>query len=63
VHPFFHKNLSSGTYIVLKEVNQDPELLKSFYQISTEGFSLLMDLIRSYIIKINIQIFIVLPAE
>jgi hypothetical protein len=30
VHPFFHDNLNSGAYIVSKELNQDPELFKSF---------------------------------
>jgi hypothetical protein len=25
VHPFFHDNLNSGSYIVSKELNQDPD--------------------------------------
>jgi hypothetical protein len=31
VHPFFHKNLSPGTYIALKDLNENSTLLKSFY--------------------------------
>jgi hypothetical protein len=42
VHPFF-RNLISGAYIVSKELKQDPELFKSFYRISIESFSLLVD--------------------
>jgi hypothetical protein len=45
VHPFFHNNLNSGAYIVSKELNQDPELSKSFYRMSVESFSLLSDLL------------------
>jgi hypothetical protein len=45
VHSFFHNNLNSGAYIVSKELNQDPESFKSFYRMSTESFSLLMDLV------------------
>jgi hypothetical protein len=45
VDPFYRDNLNSCTYIVLKELNQDPELFKSFYLMSTESFSLLMDLL------------------
>jgi hypothetical protein len=39
VDPFFCGNLNSVAYIVLKELNQDPELFKSFYQMSIESFS------------------------
>jgi hypothetical protein len=42
VHPFFRNNLNSRAYIVSKEFNHDPELLKSFYRTSTESFSLLV---------------------
>jgi hypothetical protein len=45
VHPFFHDNLNSRAYIVSKELNQDPELFKSFYRMSIESFSLLVDLL------------------
>jgi hypothetical protein len=45
VHPFFRDNLSSGACIVSKELNQDPELFKSFYRMSIESFSLLVDII------------------
>jgi hypothetical protein len=43
VHPFFRDNLSSGAYAVLKELNQDPELLKSLYRMSMESFPLLAE--------------------
>jgi hypothetical protein len=42
VHPFFHDNLNSGAYIITKELNQDLELFKSFYRMSTESYSFLM---------------------
>jgi hypothetical protein len=45
VHPFFRDNLISGAYIVLKELNQDPELFKPFYRMSIEKFSLLVYLV------------------
>jgi hypothetical protein len=45
VHPFFSDKLNSGAYIVSKELNQDPELFKSFYRMSTKSFSLLVDLV------------------
>jgi hypothetical protein len=45
VHPLFRDNLNSGAYIVLKEPNQDPKLFKALHQISTESFSLLVDLV------------------
>jgi hypothetical protein len=45
VHLFFCNNLNSGGYIVSKELNQDPELLKSFYRMSIDRFSLLVDLV------------------
>jgi hypothetical protein len=38
VHPFFRDNLNSCAYIVLKELNHDPELFKSMYRMSTESF-------------------------
>jgi hypothetical protein len=45
VHPFFRNNLNSDAYIVSKELNQDPEQFKPFYRMSTESFSLLVDLV------------------
>jgi hypothetical protein len=51
VHPFFRDNLSSGAYIVSKELNQDPELFKSFYRMSIESFSLLVDIIEPQVRK------------
>jgi hypothetical protein len=45
VHPFFRDNLNSGAYIVSKELKQDPNLFKSFYRMSVESFSLLVDLV------------------
>jgi hypothetical protein len=45
VYPFFHNNLNSGAHIVLKELNQDPELFRSFYRVSNESFSLLEALV------------------
>jgi hypothetical protein len=45
VHPFFRDNLNSGNYIVSKERNQDPELFKSFYRMSIESCSLLVELV------------------
>jgi hypothetical protein len=44
VRPFFHNNLNSGASIVSKELDRDPELFKSFYRMSIESFSLLVDL-------------------
>jgi hypothetical protein len=44
VHPSFHDNLSLSSYIVIKEINQDPELFKSFYRTSIESFSILVEL-------------------
>jgi hypothetical protein len=38
VYPLFHDNLNPGAYIVSKELNQDPELFKSFYRISIKSF-------------------------
>jgi hypothetical protein len=35
--------LNSGVYIISKELNQDPEMFKSFYGISIESFHLLVD--------------------
>jgi hypothetical protein len=49
VHPFFHDNLNLGAYIVLKELNQDPGLFKLFCRMSTESFSLLVDLVGSQV--------------
>jgi hypothetical protein len=45
VHLFIHDNLNSGAYF-LKELNQNPELFTSFYQMSTKSFSLLVDLVE-----------------
>jgi hypothetical protein len=45
VHLFFRDNLNSGAYIVSKELNQDPELFKSFYRMSTEMFPLTTDFV------------------
>jgi hypothetical protein len=45
VHPFLRDNLSSDASIVSKELNQDPELFKSFYRMNIESFSLLVDLV------------------
>jgi hypothetical protein len=45
VHPLFSDNLTSSAYIVSKELNQDPELFKSFYRMSIESFPLLVDII------------------
>jgi hypothetical protein len=45
VHPFFRDSLNSGAYIVSKELNQEPELLKSLYRMSIESISLLKDLV------------------
>jgi hypothetical protein len=45
VHPFFRDNLNSGASIVSKELNQGPELFKSFYRMSIESFSLLVDFV------------------
>jgi hypothetical protein len=47
VHPFFRDDLNSGaySYIVSKELNQDPELFQSFYKMSIESFSLFVDLV------------------
>jgi hypothetical protein len=53
VHPFFYNNLNSGAYIVSKELNQGQELFKSFYRISTESVSLLMDLVGAQIRRQN----------
>jgi hypothetical protein len=40
VHQFFRDNFNSGAYIFFsKELNQDPELLKSLYKMGTESFS------------------------
>jgi hypothetical protein len=44
VDPFFHDNLDCAP-IVSEKLNQDPELFKSFYRMSTESFSLLVDLV------------------
>jgi hypothetical protein len=44
VHPFFRDNLNSGAYIVSKELDKDPDLFKSFCRMSTERFSLLVEL-------------------
>jgi hypothetical protein len=45
VHSFFRDNLNSGAYIVSSELNQDPELFKSFYRMSIGIFSLLVDFV------------------
>jgi hypothetical protein len=45
VHQFFREYLNSGAYIVPKQLNQDPELLKLLYRMSIESFSLLVDLV------------------
>jgi hypothetical protein len=45
MHPLFRNNLNSGAYIISKDLNQDPELFKSFYGMSIENFSLLVDLV------------------
>jgi hypothetical protein len=45
VHPFFRDNLNSGGYILSKELNQDPELFKSFYRMSIDFF-LLMEFVE-----------------
>jgi hypothetical protein len=45
VHTAFRDNLNSGAYIVSKELNQDPELFQSFYRMSIENCSLLLDLV------------------
>jgi hypothetical protein len=42
-YPFSRDNLYLGVYIVSKELNQDPELLKSFRRMSAGSFSLLVD--------------------
>lgn len=42
MQPFFRDNLSNGGYIAVKELNQDPELFKSLYTMSTESFPLLV---------------------
>jgi len=41
VYLFSCDNLRSGVYIVSSELNQDPELFKSFCKMSTECSSLL----------------------
>jgi hypothetical protein len=43
-HSFFRDKLRSGVDVVAKELNQDPEPCKSFYRMSTESFSLLVEL-------------------
>jgi hypothetical protein len=63
VHPFFHDNLSSGTYIVSKELDQDPELFKSFYLIITESFSLVVDLAGSEVRKEDTYFHTAVSAE
>ena len=47
VYPFFRDNFSSDAYIVSKELNQDPELFKSFRKMSTARVSLLAELNRT----------------
>jgi hypothetical protein len=63
VHPFFRNNLNSGAYIVSKEIGQDPELFKSFYRMSTESFSLLVDLVGPQIRRKDINFHIDVSAE
>jgi hypothetical protein len=63
VYPFFCDNLSSGAYIVSKELNQDPELFKSFYRMNTESFSLLVDIIGPQVRKKKIPIFVQLCQQ
>jgi hypothetical protein len=57
VHLFFRNNLNSGTYIVSKELNQNRELFKSFYQMSIECFSLLVDLVGPQIRRKDTKFF------
>jgi hypothetical protein len=63
VHPFFRDNRSSGAYIVSKEINQDPELFRSFYRMSIESFSLLVDIIGPQVRKKKIPIFVQLCQQ
>jgi hypothetical protein len=43
VQPFFRDKLASGSYIVSKELNQDPEQSQSFYRMSTESLTSLIN--------------------
>jgi hypothetical protein len=63
VHPFFHDNLNSGAYIVSKELNQDPELLKSFYRMSTERFPLAVDFVGPEIRRKDTNFLTAVSAE
>jgi hypothetical protein len=63
VNPFFRDNLNSGAYIVSKELNQDPELFKSFYRMSIERFSLLVDLVGPQIRRQDTNVRIAVSAE
>jgi hypothetical protein len=63
VHPFFSDNLNSGTSIVLEELNQDPELFKSFYRISIEIFSLLVDLVGPQVQRKDLNFLTAVSAE
>jgi hypothetical protein len=37
-NPFFCDDLNSGAFIFSKELNQDPELFKSFYRMNIGTF-------------------------
>jgi hypothetical protein len=63
VHSFFRGNLNSGAYIVSKELNQDPELFKSFYRMSTESFSLLVELVGPQVLKKDTNVRTAVSAE
>jgi hypothetical protein len=63
VHPFFRDNLNSGAYMVWKELNQDPELFKTFYRMSNESFSLFVDLVGPEIRRKDINFRTALSAE
>jgi hypothetical protein len=63
MHLFFHDNLNSGAYIVSKELHQDAELFKSFYRMSIESFSSLVDLVRPQVRRKDIHFCTALLAE
>jgi hypothetical protein len=63
VQPFFRDKLNSSARIVSKEINQDPELFKSFHRMNIENFSLFMDLVGPQVRRKDTTFRTAVPAE
>jgi hypothetical protein len=63
VHPFFRDNFNSRAYIVSKELTEDPELFNSFYRMSIESVSLIVDFVGPQIRRQNTHFRTAVSAE